>query len=165
MTAKNTELAESFTVEANFENLVRAIASLNLQKPIFVKMPNEIGSEESGSLIKIALNQNIRGFVFSNLLKNRQSEKLDREEVEKIKFFRGNFSGRPTFENSNNLITSARKTFGSNIVIIGCGGIFSPQDALVKFRSGADLVQLITGMIFQGPQLIGEICEELATAA
>ncbi len=47
--------------------------------------------------------------------------------------------------------------FGKKLIIIGCGGIFSAEDAYIKIKLGASLVQLITGMIYQGPQLISQI--------
>ena len=66
-------------------------------------------------------------------------------------------SGRPTWKTSNDFIRRTRVEFGDRFVIIGAGGIFSAQDAYTKIRLGADLVELITGMIFEGPQLIGQI--------
>jgi dihydroorotate dehydrogenase len=103
----------------------------------------------------------IYGFIFSNLVKNRANKFLNKEEVKKMEGYKGNFSGRPTFKNSNELIAHTRKKFGKKIAIIGCGGVFTPADAKKKLDAGADLVQLITGMIYQGPQLIGQIVNEL----
>jgi len=76
--------------------------------------------------------------------------------------WRGGLSGKPCFETSNELIRKTREAYGGRFTIIGVGGIFSPEDALTKFRAGADLVQLITGMIFEGPGLIGKICNAYA---
>lgn len=157
----NTAMTESFTTPANLKVLVTAVNKLDLKQPVFVKMPNEIEFRTAADLVRICMDKGIRGFIFSNLVKHWDNPGLHVEEVEKIKSFRGNFSGKPTFENSNNLVAFARKKFGTNIAIIGCGGIFGPEDALFKLQSGADLVQLITGMIYQGPQLVGQINEYL----
>ena len=73
----------------------------------------------------------------------------------------GNFSGKPTERRSNELISLAYKKYGKRLVIIGCGGVFSPRDAYVKIKLGATLVQLITGLIFEGPQLVAQINLEL----
>lgn len=158
----NTSMTQGFTDPKNFEKLVKALKRLSIKKPIFVKMPNEISFKKSDKLIEIALKNKISGFIFSNLVKDRNNKFLKKEELKKVKNLKGNFSGKPAFENSNNLIKHARKKFGKKIVIIGTGGIFNAKDAKEKLDSGADLVQLITGMIYEGPQLIGEINKELA---
>lgn len=157
----NTAMTESFTSPENFKKLVSAIKKLKLSQPIFVKMPNEIDFKKSDALVKVAMEAGIYGFIFSNLVKNRANKFLNKEEVKKMEGYKGNFSGRPTFKNSNELIFHTRKKFGKKIAIIGCGGVFTPADAKKKLDTGADLVQLITGMIYQGPQLIGQIVESL----
>lgn len=157
----NTSMPESFGDPANFELLASRVQALNLSRPVFVKMPNELSLEETRRLIEVGLRFGLDAYIFSNLVKNRLNPALDRGEVEKVKLLRGNFSGRPTFEGSNLLIREMRRSFGNKIVIVGCGGVFSSEDARVKFEAGADLVQLITGMIFEGPGLVGEICESL----
>jgi dihydroorotate dehydrogenase len=140
---------------------VKQVAGLKLKQPIFVKMPNEMDTVHSYELIVRGLKQNIRGYIFSNLVKDRKNQGLDKEELQKFNKLKGNFSGKPTEANANKLITHARKKFGKNIAVIGCGGVFGAEDAKAKFAAGVDLVQLITGMIYQGPQLAGEINSEL----
>ena len=154
-------MTESIGEINNFKKLVKAVGGLKIKQPIFVKMANEITPAFSFELIAVSLKNGIRGFIFSNLVKNRNNSGLDRGELANFNNLKGNFSGKPTEENANNLIKNARKKFGKEIAIIGCGGVFSAEDAKAKFDAGADLVQLITGMIYQGPQLAGEICIEL----
>ena len=76
--------------------------------------------------------------------------------------WRGGLSGKPCFELSNELIRRTREAYGERFTIVGVGGIFSAEDAMMKFRAGADLVQLITGMIFEGPSLVSKICNAYA---
>ncbi len=158
----NASMSESFSDKKNFEKLVKAIVKLKIKQPIFVKMPNEISFQKSDELVGIAMKKGIYGFIFSNLVKKRDNSAFNKKEIKSVKSFKGNFSGRPCFENSNKLIKHTRAKFGNDIVIVGCGGIFNPQDAMEKLKNGADLVQLITGMIYNGPQLIGQICEKIA---
>jgi tRNA-dihydrouridine synthase len=66
-----------------------------------------------------------------------------------------------TFTRSTELIKLTKTNFGDRFVIIGCGGIFSPEDAKEKLEAGASLLQLITGMIFEGPQLVADINSSL----
>lgn len=159
----NIPASDSFSDINNFEKLVRKVKTLKIKQPIFVKMPNEIDFKKSDKIVEIALKNKMSGFIFSNLVKDRSNKYLDKEEVKKFEKFKGNFSGKPTFENSNKLIKHTRVKFGKEIVIIGTGGVFNGKDAKEKLKCGADLVQLITGMIYEGPQIAGQICSELAT--
>ena len=73
----------------------------------------------------------------------------------------GGFSGKVVKDISDDLIKYVYKKSEGKLVIIGLGGIFSAEDAYQKIKNGASLVQLITGMIFQGPQTISEINQTL----
>lgn len=156
----NTEIKESFGAAKNYEQLVGAVRKLKIKQPIFLKIASE--SENSDELVKISLKHDVRGFIFSNLVKDRKNQAFDRDEIEKISNLKGNFSGKPAKENSLRLISQTRKKFGKDVVLVGLGGIFNAEDAIERMAAGADLVQLITGMIYQGPQLAGEICNGLS---
>lgn len=145
----------SFYPPENLRTLLTAIDTLNLSKPILVKMPIEKSDDETLTLLEVISHHSPKGVIFGNLQKNRKDPSFDETEV--TKWDKGNFSGKPTFIRSNELIKLAYQTYGKRFVIVGCGGIFSAKDAYIKIRLGASLLQLITGMIFQGPQLIAEI--------
>ena len=157
----NASMSESFANSQNFNELTKEVMKLKTDKPIYVKMANGISTEVSLDLMRIGIENSMSGFIFSNLVKDRSNKYFNKTEIEKIKKLKGNFSGKPTEENSLKLITSAYKRYGNNTTIIGCGGIFSAQDAYKKIKAGASLVQLITGIIYEGPQLIEEINEDL----
>lgn len=158
----NTAMAEPFSDQKNFKELIRAVVSCGILQPIFVKMPNEIGFGESDTLVRSALENGVRGFIFSNLVKNRNNQAFDKKEIARFNDAKGNFSGKPAAENSKMLIKHTRGIFGNDAAIVGCGGIFSADDARERLSAGADLIQLITGMIYEGPQLVGEINERIA---
>jgi dihydroorotate dehydrogenase len=139
------------------KKLTELVSKIKVAKPIYVKMPNEISFSNIDPLVKISLKYGMTGFILSNLVKDRTNRFLLPQELQKFAGLKGNFSGKPCFAGSNKLIAHVRKTFGRNCVIIGCGGVFTPEDALLKFAAGADLVQLITGLIFEGPQIAGQI--------
>lgn len=153
----NAAMAESFGTPKNFKKLVSAVSRLRLKQPVFVKMPNEIDVADADSLVAIGLTYGIRGYIFSNLVKDRSNEAFVKSEIITVEGLRGNFSGAPCFENSNKLLAHIRAKFGKKVVLIGVGGIFNANDTLKKFNKGADLVQLVTGMIFEGPQIAGDI--------
>ena len=123
-------------------------------------MPVDFSAKQTEELCETAKKHNIQGLIFGNLTKKRDSPLFDKQEIKKAG--KGNFSGFPTQEKSNELIKFAYKKYKNKFVIIGCGGVFSSEDAYKKIKLGASLVQMITGMIFQGPSIIGEINQELA---
>ena len=151
----NLKTKIEFYPPENLGKLLSAINKLDLKKPVFVKMPINIADAEAMAMLKIIVEQKINGVIFGNLQKDRNNEILDRGEVKKFPV--GNFSGKPTERRSNELIKLAYQNFGKQLVIIGCGGVFCAEDAYKKIKLGASLVQLITGLIFQGPQLVSEI--------
>lgn len=154
----NTDV--DFYKPVNFDLLLQSINRLKIKKPIFIKMPISISNKEFVSLLSVISKYKIiKGVIIGNLLKERKSPLLDKREVNKYQV--GYFSGKPCAPRSNELIKLTYKKYGSKLIIIGCGGVFNGQDAYEKIKLGASLIQLITGMIFQGPQLISQINLEL----
>lgn len=149
----------SFYAPEKLEELLMEIQKLKLNKPFFIKMPIERKNNEILNMLNIITRYPVQGIIFGNLQKNRNDPGFDPEEIMKYKV--GNFSGKPTEKRSNELIKLAHKNFGKKLLIIGCGGVFNAKDAYVKIKLGASLVQLITGMIFEGPQLAAQINSEL----
>ncbi len=145
----------TFYEPSKLNELLAAIDKLKLSKPLWIKMPIEKSDKETVDMLEVIVKHSPAAVIFGNLQKNRQDPSIDQEEV--AKSGKGNFSGKPTWERSNQLIELAAKKFGNKLVIVGCGGVFSAEDAKEKIRRGAKLVQLITGMIYQGPQLVNEI--------
>jgi dihydroorotate dehydrogenase len=118
-------------------------------------MPIEKSDKDVLKMLDVISGFSINGVIFGNLQKDRNNPAIIHDEITKFKV--GNFSGKPTEKRSNELIKLCYRGFKKRFVIIGCGGIFSGQDAYKKIMLGASLVQLLTGMVFQGPQLIGQI--------
>ena len=149
----------SFYPPQNLIELLQAVVALKIKKPLFIKMPIVKTDEEVKKMLDVIIKFHVTGVIFGNVQGNRQDKSLDQDEVKKFPV--GNFSGKPTERRSNELISLAYKKYGKRLVIIGCGGVFSPRDAYVKIKLGATLVQLITGLIFEGPQLVAQINLEL----
>lgn len=141
-----------FTDSKRLDLLLSEIDKIGTKKPVFLKMPPDISEREVDKILAVAKKHKVHGFICTNLAKNANIAK------------RGGLSGKLVEELSNRQIKmiyqktkprlnrSARK-----YVIIGVGGVFSAEDAYKKIKLGASLIQLITGMIFEGPQLIGDI--------
>lgn len=145
----------SFYPLKNLDTLLTDVDRLKLSRPLFVKMPISESNSATSAMLTVIAKHSPVGVIFGNLWKDRRSKDLVSEEASK--FPAGNFSGKPTFKRSNELISLTYTKFKNRFVIIGCGGIFTAEDAYEKIRRGASLIQLITGMIYQGPQLICQI--------
>lgn len=154
----NTFGGEPFTDTESLAKLLDKIGELKIEKPIFLKMPINLSWADFQELLDIAVIKGVSGIVIGNCSKDRETLK----EIGKIPDnIAGSLSGKPTEELSNKLISKTYEKYGDKFVIIGVGGIFSANDAYEKIKRGASLVQLITGMIYEGPQLIGEINQGL----
>lgn len=154
----NTYGGEPFTTPERLEWLLTDVDKLALKQPVFIKMPSHLDWPAFACLLKVASRHKVAGVTISNLAKDRGQAGLMDPLPDSVK---GNLSGRPTWELSNNLIRRTYKQYGDRFTIIGVGGIFSAEDAYTKIKLGASLVELVTGLIFEGPQLIGQINEGL----
>lgn len=150
----------SFYPPKELNALLIAVGKLKIKKPVFVKMPIEKSDAEVKEMLDIiAKFKWINGVIIGNLQKNRKDPSFINHEITSAGV--GNFSGKPTFRRSNELIRLAYRDYGKRFTIIGCGGVFNAEDAYRKIRYGASLIQLITGMIFEGPQRISQINQGL----
>ncbi|HEY5668156.1 MAG TPA: quinone-dependent dihydroorotate dehydrogenase [Candidatus Saccharimonadales bacterium] len=154
LSCPNTYAGEPFTTPKRLEHLLREVDKLKLEQPLFIKMPSHLEWKEFDGLLKVIIKHRVTGVTISNLGKNR--EPLEKSGVLPT-HIPGKLSGKPTYETSNMLIASTYRRYGDKLTIIGVGGVFSAEDAYTKIKLGASLVELITGMIFEGPQLIGQI--------
>jgi dihydroorotate dehydrogenase len=133
-------------------------------------MPINKSWEDFRNLLDIIIKYGLQGVVIGNLNKDYSYLGVRAEVLDE---YAGGLSGKPCEELSNDLIRKTRQYFNEIIVkeggantkrmtIIGVGGIDSVESAKKKFDAGADLVQLITGMIYEGPGLLKKICRGLA---
>lgn len=153
----NTFGGEPFTTPEKLTRLMKKMDGLKLKRPLYVKMPIDQDKNETLQLLKVLDKANVQGVIFGNLTKDKTNPAVHPEDQAIWRGRKGNVSGKPTEHRSNLLIALTKKHYKSRFTIIGTGGIFSGSDALKKIKLGADLVQLITGMIYQGPQVIGQI--------
>lgn len=150
---------EPYTTPERLEALLAAVDKVGARQPIFIKMPVDHSWPDFRKLLKVIIKHKIAGVTVSNLFKDRQAAGLKEELPDTIK---GNLSGQPTWHKSNDLIKNTYSEFGDKLTIIGVGGVFTAQDAYTKIKLGASLVEVITGVIFNGPQLAAEINYDLA---
>lgn len=150
----NTFGGEPFTDPLRLDKLLSAIDELHLTQPVFVKMPSNKPWEELEALLAVTAQHSIQGVTVCNLRKDRSGVAVDASA-------KGNLSGKPVQELSDELIEKTYKAYGKHLTIIGVGGIFTAEDAYRKIKRGASMVALITGMIYEGPSIVGQINEGL----
>ncbi|NCO12570.1 MAG: dihydroorotate dehydrogenase (quinone) [Candidatus Pacebacteria bacterium CG_4_10_14_3_um_filter_34_15] len=153
----NTFGGEPFTTPNKLKSLLDSLEKLNISKPIYVKMPIDQSKKETLLMLQIIDKYHVAGVIFGNLTKDKTNPDVNPIDLKHWKHAKGNLSGKPTWNRSNELVALTRKNFKNRFTIIGTGGIFTGEDASKKINYGADLIQLITGMIFEGPQTIGQI--------
>lgn len=120
-----------------------------IHKPIFVKIAPDL-NEQQISLIGLLMKRSgIDGVIATNTT-------ISRDAVRGLEYATeaGGLSGQPVRESSNRVIRQLRSVVGSHFPIIGVGGVMSGSDALAKRKAGADLVQIYTGLIYEGPDLV-----------
>lgn len=155
----NTSDKRAFSNPKNFDKLMKEFNKLRIKKPVFVKLKPDSSKKDVDEFIRISNKYKfITGFVISNLTKNREGLKSNKKDFKEME---GSISGVPVREKSNKLLKYVYKKTRGKYVLIGCGGIFNAKDAYEKIKLGASLVQLITGMIYNGPGLIKEINKDL----
>ena len=147
---------EAFITAPLLEKLLEDLAKIPCKKPVYVKMPINIPWEQFSSLLQVIDTYKLNGVIIGNL--NKDYDSLDYRD-EAPADYSGGLSGKPTRALSTELIRKTRQKYGSRFTIMGVGGVMSPEDAKEKFDAGADLIQLITGMIYEGPGLIKKLCK------
>ncbi len=144
---------EPFTDPDRLNTLFTRLDTIPTRKPIFVKLSPELSEAEIDSVLECIARHRVHGIICTNLGKTRSNPALIDADIPE----KGGYGGRPVQKRSDEVIGYVYNKTKGNYVIIGCGGVFTAADAYRKIRLGASLIQLITGMIYQGPQVISEI--------
>ena len=158
ISSPNTPDLRDLHLKENLKNLIisveKKVAEINYKKPIFLKISPDETNESIEMIVDLVKNSSITGLVATNTTtdkKNLTNEKLKKED--------GGVSGQPLMDKSTNKISLIRSKC-SDIPVIGVGGVMSKDDYLSKINAGADLVQIYTGFIIKGPNLINQIVRD-----
>lgn len=126
-------------------------------KPILLKIAPDLSTHQLDEIVEIVKEIKLDGIVATNTTINREG--LLTKEISRMGS--GGISGKPLNEKSNEIIRYLRNKLGKEVPIIGVGGIMSAGDALKKIEAGADLVQIYTGFIYEGPSLVKKINKQI----
>ncbi|MBI4975302.1 quinone-dependent dihydroorotate dehydrogenase [Candidatus Peregrinibacteria bacterium] len=148
---------QPFTDANSLSKLLDEIKKHQNEKPIFLKLPPDLPTNKLDEIIETASKYKVSGFICANLTKDKHNKEINARIIDKDIPKVGGISGKPVEELADEVIKYVYKKTNGKYVIIGCGGVFSAKDAYKKIRLGASLIQMITGMIFEGPEIISEI--------
>ncbi len=151
----------SFYEPARLSELLTVVCALKIQKPLFIKMPIGLGDDGVKVLLDTILKFPVAAVIFGNLQIDRTDPAFIPEELATLAQYPGNWSGVPCQKRSDHLVKLAYNHAKGKLAIIGCGGIFSVEDAYRKIRNGASLVQLVSATVWEGPQVPAELCADL----
>ncbi|MBL0371850.1 quinone-dependent dihydroorotate dehydrogenase [Rhizobium sp. KVB221] len=126
--------------------------------PVFLKIAPDLTEEGLDDISAEVLASRLDGIIVSNTTLSRDglADRVTAAEA-------GGLSGKPLFEKSTAVLARMRKRLGKDFPIIGVGGIHSPETAAEKIRAGADLIQLYSAMVYEGPGLPARIVRGLST--
>lgn len=128
-----------------------------IRRPLLLKIAPDLTNEQLNDIIDIVAETKIDGIIATNTTISREGlhspEKLTKEA--------GGLSGRPLTRRATEVIRYLKEGSNHAFPIIGAGGIHSAEDALDKLQAGASLIQLYTGFIYEGPDLIGRINKKI----
>ena len=160
ISSPNTENLRNFHEETKLKELLKSILKekndLKSKVPIVVKISPDINEDQINLISEILLENKINAIIISNTSDSSRDLLSDIQRHQK-----GGLSGKPIEKKSNILINKFYKLLKGEIKIIGVGGVDSGQSAYDKFLAGADFVQLYTGMVFKGPNIVGIIKKDL----
>jgi dihydroorotate dehydrogenase len=154
ISSPNTPGLRDLQGEARLTGILSAIST---DKPIFVKIAPDLAPDGLEAVIGVCLKHKVAGLIISNTTISRPSSLLGKHKGET-----GGLSGRPMFGLSTELLAQAYGLAGNSLMLIGVGGIFTPEDAFAKILAGASLVQVYTSFAYQGPALVPRLKTGLA---
>ncbi len=160
ISSPNTENLRNFHDQTRLDELLKEIKkekiNLNSKIPIVVKIAPDINDNEIEKISEVLINNEVEAIIISNT-SNAMREKL----IGIQKYQKGGLSGKPIEDKSNLLISKFYERIKNKIRIIGVGGVDSGLSAYNKFLAGADYIQLYTGMVYKGPNIVNIIKNEL----
>jgi dihydroorotate dehydrogenase len=147
------------TLDALLKRVQEARAALSRKPPLLVKLAPDLADEDLAEVVRVILANAGDGIIVANTT-------LARDGLRDRSFARetGGLSGRPLFARATRMLARVHQLTEGKLPLIGVGGIDSGETARAKIEAGASLLQLYTGLVFEGPELIGRIKKTLLAA-
>ena len=159
VSSPNTPNLRELQEKEPLKKLLQTLQDLNAdkatRKPILLKIAPDLTDEQLDDIVEIVQDVKLDGVIATNTTIDRSGLKTDKDIVERIGA--GGVSGKPLTSRSTEVVRYLASKSKKSFPIIGVGGIHSEKDALEKLEAGADLIQLYTGFIYEGPRLVKRI--------
>ncbi|MEO8247458.1 MAG: quinone-dependent dihydroorotate dehydrogenase [Chloroflexota bacterium] len=146
------DLQDPRRLERLLETLADAGETGGFRRPLLVKLAPDLGAEELDELLRMLVDSPAAGVILANTTVRRERLRSLRALAAEA----GGLSGDPLWDETQRLIERAREIGQARLVILASGGISTAERAAAAVATGADLVQLWTGLVYQGPSLIGQ---------
>jgi dihydroorotate dehydrogenase len=160
ISSPNTENLRNFHEQTKLDELLNSIeqekTNLKSKVPIVVKISPDVSENQVQQISEILLKYQVKAIIVSNTTEGNRENLQNTSKHQK-----GGLSGKPLELKSNQLINKFYNLLKNKIDIIGVGGVDSGKSAYNKFLAGANYIQLYTGMVFQGPNIVVKIKKEL----
>ncbi len=164
ISSPNTQNLRSLQSDEALDRLLGALAerrqtlaqAQGKRVPLFVKIAPDLNAEQVALIAASLLRHGMDGVIATNTTLARDAVQGQPHADEA-----GGLSGSPVLQASNRVIAQLRAALGPAFPIIGVGGILSGEDAVSKLAAGANVVQIYTGLIYRGPELVGEVARQL----
>lgn len=128
-------------------------------KPLLLKIAPDLTVGQLDDIIDLAIEVKLNGVVATNTTISRENLQAGKKTIDEIGA--GGLSGKPLKDKSTQIVQYIHRQTNGKLPIIGSGGIFTGSDAKEKFAAGASLIQVWTGLIYQGPNIVKDICTSL----
>lgn len=163
VSSPNTPELRALQEKEPLTRLLGRLQARNLQenkpKPILLKIAPDLNEAQLDDIVHIVLHTKLAGVIATNTTVARAPLRTPEAQVQKLG--QGGLSGAPLLAHSNAVLAYLRQKLGPNTILIGVGGIDSPESAQAKLDAGADLLQIYTGLIYEGPGLVRRILNHL----
>ena len=153
------DLQEESFIVGLFEQLHKIRSEKAISKPIFLKLAPDFQTNAIKELVRIIKLAKVDGLIATNTTVSREKLSISNQEIEKMGA--GGLSGQPVFDASNAMLAALSIELGGKIPIMGVGGIFNGQDASEKLMRGANLIQVYTGFVYEGPWIVKNILNSI----
>ncbi|TAE19796.1 MAG: quinone-dependent dihydroorotate dehydrogenase [Bacteroidetes bacterium] len=159
VSSPNTPNLRALQEREPLEKLLNTLQARNnalpTPKPILLKIAPDLTNEQLDEIIEVIKATQLAGVIATNTTISRQGLHTPTEAIESMGA--GGLSGKPLRERATEVIKYLKQHSNNAFPIIGVGGIHSPEDAIEKLQAGADLVQIYTGFVYEGPALVRKI--------
>jgi len=163
VSSPNTPGLRELQEKASLQKILSQLQNINQgktkPKPLLLKIAPDLTTEQLDDIVSLAFEVNLAGLVATNTTINRENLITSAQEIEAIGV--GGLSGKPITKSSTEVVTYLHQQTSGNVPIIASGGIFTGADAKDKLASGASLLQVWTGFVYEGPSIVKKICKEL----